>query len=554
MAYKEGSPAIPISRPAELSKDDMLVWSYGKGTDVWEMFCATLTGDVQTIETLLAKDPGLIRCEYDYHTPMFFAVRYNQLEAASLLLARGANPVSSGTGDTLITIARDCGYKEMEALIESALSTPGAATPEGEAIAEAVRSRDLSRVRGLLAENPAMVYARNENTNQPIHWAAMTRQLDIIDELLISGADINAKRADGARPVQLVNGDYGFRGWTKDFHTKPREVLNHLRAKGAYIDICIASAIGDIDRVRELLDEDATLANTTSDYVSYYVGSGSPLNNAAAGGYIDIVRLLLERGADPNLREEGIAPFGFALYSAASNGHIEIAKLLLEHGAYPNPPVESSADALSMAISKDNKPMIELLCSYGAARKLNLLAYYGDIVTAAAVFDADPALANNADALENAAGQGRDAFVRLMLRCQPTLATQIGVGVTAQGPMDAVKSRELTLFLFEKGMSPNFKNWLGITPLHRFAQRGDENNAALFLEKGADIEARDEEIRSTPLGWAAKQGRLAMVELLLKHGANPNPTGGPAWATPLAWATRRGHKEVANLLKRHGAV
>jgi hypothetical protein len=39
----------------------------------------------------------------------------------------------------------------------------------------------------------------------------MTRQLDAIDELLARGADINAQRMDGARPIHLTNGDY-YRG------------------------------------------------------------------------------------------------------------------------------------------------------------------------------------------------------------------------------------------------------------------------------------------------------------------------------------------------------
>ena len=49
--------------------------------------------------------------------------------------------------------------------------------------------------------------------NRPIHWAVMTRQLDLIDELLARGANINAARQDGARPIQLTNGDYHYRGW-----------------------------------------------------------------------------------------------------------------------------------------------------------------------------------------------------------------------------------------------------------------------------------------------------------------------------------------------------
>ncbi len=211
----------------------------------------------------------------------------------------------------------------------------------------------------------------------------------------------------------------------KDHPTTPADVLDHLRSRGAYVDINTAASIGDLNRAKELLGEDPSLANRVSDYVTYYVGSGSPLKNAAARGHRDVVKLLLQRGAHPNLPEEGIAPRGHALYSAVANKHFEIAKLLLEHGAYPNPEVESSADALSRAISNSDQPMIELLCSYGAARAVHLLAYDGDIQTAAAVFAANPALADDPEAIANAAGEGHDAFVHLMLRYQRDLPTRI---------------------------------------------------------------------------------------------------------------------------------
>jgi uncharacterized protein len=127
-------------------------------------------------------------------------------------------------------------------------------------------------------------------------------------------------------------------------------VLTHLRERGAVVDICTAALIGDLERVTELLDQDPSLANRVSEYVTYYPGSGAPLKNAAISGHLEIVKLLLAAGADPNLPEEGIAPHGHALYSAVVAGHYEIARLLLEHGAYQNPEVESSADALSRAI------------------------------------------------------------------------------------------------------------------------------------------------------------------------------------------------------------
>ncbi|MDA1272923.1 MAG: ankyrin repeat domain-containing protein [Verrucomicrobia bacterium] len=96
-------------------------------------------------------------------------------------------------------------------------------------------------------------------------------------------------------------------------------------------------------------------------------------------------------------------------------------------------------------------------------------------------------------------------------------------------------------------------DWLEVSPLHEFARKDDREKAAIFLDHGADLHARDEDICSTPLGWAAKFGKKEMVEFLLQRGAKPNLSGDPPWATPLAWATRREHTEIVELLRRHGA-
>jgi ankyrin repeat protein len=547
-----GAEVRHMIRPEALKRNEPLKWSPGIGNDVWELFCACISGDLVTVQHLVEKDPSIVRSQYSYRTPIYFAVRENQVEVAAFLLKHGADPLSLAVNDSLLDICRDRGHVELGKLLEAHLAITQGASPKGEAVASAIRERNLEKVRSLLDASPELLHAGDGRSNQPIHWAVMTRQIDVIDELLTRGADLNAARFDGARPIQLTNGDYDFRGWRdvpKDWPTTPAQVLAHLRIRGANCDICTACHIGDLERVRELLDQDPSLANRVSEYVTYYLGSGAPLKNAAANGYIEIVKLLLERGAAPNLREEGIAPNGHALYSAVANGHYEIAKLLLEHGAYPNPEVESSADALSRAISNSDQKMISLLCSYGAARGVHLLAYSGDVQTAAAVFAANPALANDPEALTNAANQGHEAFVRLLLRYQPDLPKRIMFPTWSVG----AKTRELNELLFEHGMNPSQLDWLLGTPLHQFARTGDLENAALFTDHGADLHARDEDICSTPLGWAAKYGNKPMVEFLLERGAKPNLPDDPPWATPLAWATRRGHNEIAQLLIHQGA-
>ena len=89
----------------------------------------------------------------------------------------------------------------------------------------------------------------------------------------------------------------------------------------------------------------------------------------------------------------------------------------------------------------------------------------------------------------------------------------------------AGKTRELSELLFAHGMNPSGPDWLGVTPLHRFAKRGDVEKAALFIDHGADLHARDDDFCSTPLGWAAKyreqgDGRAA------SEPRCPNESGG----------------------------
>jgi len=95
-------------------------------------------------------------------------------------------------------------------------------------------------------------------------------------------------------------------------------------------------------------------------------------------------------------------------------------------------------------------------------------------------------------------------------------------------------------------------NWHRFTLLHHMAAEGELAKTTLLLEHGADIDAIDDEYRSTPLGVAARRGQHVTVELLLERGADP-AAAGASWAVPLAWAERKGHRHVAELLRKAGA-
>ena len=81
------------------------------------------------------------------------------------------------------------------------------------------------------------------------------------------------------------------------------------------------------------------------------------------------------------------------------------------------------------------------------------------------------------------------------------------------------------------------------SPRSTAARRGDLKEAKELIAAGADLTARDEHLRSTPLAWAAKFGQLEMVTFLLDQGAAKSLPDDPKWATPLAWAVRRGPRQ-----------
>src|SRR5262245_9899951 len=128
-------------QPDELKKNEPLVWSVGTGTQVWEIFCAAMKGDLETVKRMVGKNPSIVHCHYAYRTPLYFAVRENRIEVVEFLLNQGADPIGLAVNDSLLEITRDRGYVETEKLLDSKLLGLHAASSKGEPIAAAIRER-----------------------------------------------------------------------------------------------------------------------------------------------------------------------------------------------------------------------------------------------------------------------------------------------------------------------------------------------------------------------------------------------------------------------------
>ncbi len=522
-------------RPADL-KDD----------DVWAMLRASCDGDLALVKTLASRRPALVRCEYNYTPPIHFAVREGHTDLVRYLLEQGAYAASYRTypfQDSLLTIAEDREYRGIADLL---LELAARRFPVAAGLADfldAVQKADVVKVRHSLAENPSLARASDDTGDTALHRAATIGHFDLLNLLLDAGAQVDAVRADGLRPIHCG----------LSLGRKPAvnagAVAGILLARGAVYDIYLAAVFGDIAYVREALDRDPTLVNLEN-------SPWPPIAAAARRNDLEMVKLLLHHGADPSRPEEG-APLGQALWIAVYQEQFEMAKLLLEHGANPNTAPESSGSALSH--TRKNPEMRKLLLDYGAHEEPRPMDELAKLLEDNKLEELEERLKQHG-ALDNQgvacwgegilagpANRGNRPLIELLMRYGARVPD-----ISKWGRYYYFKHTEIAKLLLENGMNPNHMNWHRVTLLHDMAQDGDIEKARLLLDHGAEIDAVDEEYRSTPLGFAARWGQREMAALLLERGADPNKSGA-SWSTPLAWAHKKGHDGLESDLRRAGA-
>jgi ankyrin repeat protein len=528
-------------------------WS-SRGCDVWDAIRAAGSGDASALRCLLERDPNLSR----YNQPIHFAARGGHLEAVRLLLDAGADPDAEFRGDDPVTVARDRGHEAIVQLLEDVRARRGTISPadRDHAIHLASDAGDLTRVRELLDADAQLVNRSDRAGGTPLHRAVAVSARDVVGLLLDRGADIHATHGPGPgsergyapalfQPIDLAL-------WTGPWWSirGDIETARLLVSRGADFDLVIAAALGDIARVRSLLDEDpAQLARARP-------AGKRALSSAVEFGHLDILRLLLDRGASPNWSDGENAPRGVALHAAARAGDRQVVEQLLAAGADPNSHLDSSGSATYAARTPELRA---LLLARGGTLDSYDLVWLGEDDEAVRRVSEDP---RSADAgcggvLAAACTRGkRDLVIRLLeagARVPPVVNDCRSYYFTDPG---------LLPLLLQSGMDPNLPDWQLTTPLHDLCARDGRGRprahrlecADILLDAGASISAKDEDSLSTPLAWASRHDLPDMVELLLARGAATNLPDDEPWATPLAWATRRGHDRIVKILRRAGAT
>jgi ankyrin repeat protein len=311
-----------------------------------------------------------------------------------------------------------------------------------------------------------------------------------------------------------------------------------------------------------------------------------PLSWASSNGHVEVVRLLLESGADiesPN--RVGWTPLNAASYK----GHFEVVSLLIENGADITIPSNDSWTPLNLASFNGHTGIVKLLleqganfeipndggwtpantaCQHGYIEVVNLLLEYGANITNAANDGSTP--------LCLAASNGHNEMVKLILEKGVDIAVTDKIGEAALHYASENGHAEVARLLLDKGADLTIFSESGITPLHCASYGGHTEVTRLLLERDADLAAKDK-VGITPIHYASIKGHAEVTKLLLEEGAKRElatkdedmlPVSTPKddhdappqyssnnagfrdryGRTPLFYAAGQGHMESVNIL------
>jgi ankyrin repeat protein len=535
---------------------------------------AAEAGDLMQVRSMLASRPELVgmdRSGGDEHRALHYAVLRRDAAMVKLLMEAGADArkgiFPNRDATSALALARDREYVELVAIIEEEerlrreeMSCPNATvSPVQEQIVAAIVHGDDVTAMHLLEEDRSLIQACDRSGGTPLHVAAQVTNAGLVAWLLERRANVRKQDVYGmtaldraAKYVEPRN-DQGVR-----FPEVARLLLEH----GSEMTIFAAVALGDAERVREMIAADPALLRQTG-------RNGALLTLAVNHGQLEMVRLLLDLGADVDERtmleelEEPTLSWGAPLWYAALGDRLEITRLLLDRGADPNANVYASGWPLSNAWNHEGGAVKRLLLERGAKPQPHTVAANHDVDAARRMLEGNPDEHVVHELLWSAADSGCPEIVALALPhlerwpldergwhwvlMQPVR----GAGNDPARNEGFFASLEL---LLKQAPDVNVSR-MGATTLHFTAARGGVDGAsrarfaAMLLDHGARMDLRDDLLRSTPLGWACRWGRLEMAKLLIARGAPVEEADAEPWAQPRAWARKMGHKEIVALLR-----
>jgi ankyrin repeat protein len=473
---------------------------------------AVKANDVQAVRALVKSGADVNVESGDGSTPLLWAANNGSVEIARLLIAsRAAVDAANDFGITPLLQASRVGDSAMVDLLLRSGANPSKAHPEGETpLMAASRSGSVPTVRLLLARGVDVNAAEKVQNTTPVMWAAAEGHIDVVDVLIEAGADVN-KQGHITTLADRNNADHPTGGFTPLMwaaRAGNEALVRRLVARGAGINLkngdgasaAMVAMYNDRFDVARTLIELGSDVNDGALYVAVEMRDATTDQFAFDGSRrrpdypnqttaLDLVRMLLERGADPNQR------FQFQFHSthmpntdrfdntpffrAAVASDVEALKLFVRHGAKLDqmPPMEKEPERKPGDINVGGRRP-----NPNAGRPAAYVAMIGG---------RGPAMT------------GGPAYIR--------------DGAPPYREPGSRKPEEALAVLLEAGANPNARSFDGTTLLHQAARLGNLEMIRTLAKANVDFTQKNDD------GFTA----LDVAEGKKKEGAAGPRAGGP---------------------------
>ncbi|CAI9637878.1 unnamed protein product [Alternaria burnsii] len=456
------------------------------------LYVAARNGHIEVVKLVAMHDESLVTARDEYNNSVLDAAAlWGNANMVRLLLEKGAPP-NADDGGAISSACSVGAHAALRVFLEHGVQTEtkgdGDTWPP---LHTAIQKGAWQCVQELLRFKSDANHECPGGT--PLVFAVEAKRLDMVQLLVEHGADVNKRHDEHmATALQTAVSQEGGLAMMEWLVNKGADVNLRTPESSPLFDACLK---GDVDMVRLLLDKGAKVNDVCSQW--------TPLHGAYRSA--DVTRLLLEAGA--SVDEVVAGSERSPLFLAAEWGQTDVVTVLVEHHADVNLPYRpADVDTLS--------GFTPLLAA--------LKAGHGDTARVLLEAGADTSI-KPASGIHPVLYMGTTDLLRMVLEFQPDLGLADRDGDTALNAAlerDTVQLADMKL-LVHAGSNVDTTNTAGSTPLHKAIDKDKLDIARFLLKRGANANALALNT-GAPLHLACSKASPAAVRLLVDAGANVN--------------------------------